>query len=391
VDTEARYLLRLADGREATLTLARASTVVAIDELRVSAFDLCGRPYARIDQAWTYRRGLDGRLLQKGVGAAGRVLRLLAPEDGASVIAAARNDALEVMEALAAAPVPAEASARLRRIATMDKTAPASDAARFASLYRGVGILPPDQYLAVVLEASEGCSWNACAFCELYRGVAFRVKTAADFQTHADDVHAYFGDSLALRRSVFVGAGNALAAGPSRLLQLLAIARARFGGRPLYAFSDVWATDRKGTDAFREYARLGLRRVYVGLETGDAGLLDWLGKPGDPEQAVELVRSLHAAGIAVGVIVLVGAGGDAFAAAHERNTARVVQRMGLDCRDLLYFSEIIASPSGEYTRRAGRDGIHPLDERQCAAQRQAIAAHAAGPRHARYDLRQFVY
>ena len=46
-----------------------------------------------------------------------------------------------------------------------------------------VGILPPDQYLALVLQATEGCSFNTCTFCDLYQH-PYRVKTADEFRAH---------------------------------------------------------------------------------------------------------------------------------------------------------------------------------------------------------------
>ena len=58
----------------------------------------------------------------------------------------------------------------------MDAAALRDDAARFLAASGPVGILPPDQYLALVVRVTEGCSWNACTFCSLYRDVPFRWK-----------------------------------------------------------------------------------------------------------------------------------------------------------------------------------------------------------------------
>jgi radical SAM superfamily enzyme YgiQ (UPF0313 family) len=184
-------------------------------------------------------------------------------------------------------------------------------------------VLPPDQYLALVLQATQGCSWNACTFCDLYRGIPFRVRTPAEFAEHLLAVGDYFGESLALRRSVFLGDANALCVTHDRLLPLLTLAgRLRSASGGVFAFVDVWTGNLASIEEYREYARLGLRRLYVGLETGDLGLLSWLGKPGRPQQAWSLVARLHAAGIAAGVIVLVGAGGDG-SGGGPRGTAEV--------------------------------------------------------------------
>jgi radical SAM superfamily enzyme YgiQ (UPF0313 family) len=138
--------------------------------------------------------------------------------------------------------------------------------------------------------------------------------------------------------------------------------------------------------------------VYVGLETGDPGLLAWLGKPGSPQDAGDLVGSLHEAGIAAGVIVLLGAGGERFAEAHVTATTEVLAAMGLGPDDLVYFSEFADDPRLDYGRRAaGAPDLEPLPAARNAELRQAILAGlrprdpARPPRSATYDVREFIY
>jgi radical SAM superfamily enzyme YgiQ (UPF0313 family) len=136
----------------------------------------------------------------------------------------------------------------------------------------------------------------------------------------------------------------------------------------------------------------------VGLETGDPGLLSWLEKPGRPEHAVELVGALRAGGVAVGVIVLVGAGGERFDQRHVARTADVLSAMRLGPDDMIYFSEYVDDPSLAYGRHAaGAPELQPLPPERARAQRDAItrsfrpADATRPPRRAGYDIREFVY
>ena len=52
----------------------------------------------------------------------------------------------------------------------------ATDISRFHQIYKPISILPPDQYQALVLQATEGCSFNTCTFCALYRDRRFHIK-----------------------------------------------------------------------------------------------------------------------------------------------------------------------------------------------------------------------
>jgi hypothetical protein len=136
--------------------------------------------------------------------------------------------------------------------------------------------------------------------------------------------------------------------------------------------------------------------VYVGLESGDPGLLRWLEKPGTPEDAVSLVRALHEAGIEAGVIVLLGAGGTRFAEPHIAGTSRVLAEMDLGQRDVLYLSDYVADPSLAYAARAADAAdLVPLGPaetgRQFARIARALEECGARSRLARYDIREFVY
>ncbi len=399
----------LPDGRPATLLLGDASTVLSVDDTLVSSWDLAGRPYALVRESGTYRRGLDGGLLWKRESGAGgpRVRRRLSAEEGASTVEAARREAEQALCPLRGSEKPgpaglsipaAQAIDRLRRIVAMDVPALSADAAHFLAASGPVGILPPDQYLALVVRVTEGCSWNACTFCRLYRDVPFRGKPPDELAAHVAALREYFGRSIALRRSVFLGDANALCLAHDRLFPLVERVAREFPGTPLFSFVDAWTGPRKDVAEWRAYAALGLKRVYVGLETGDSGLLAWLEKPGSPQDAVDLVGTLHDAGVAAGVIVLLGAGGERFAQAHADRTAETLTAMRLGPNDLLYFSEYVDEPGLAYGRRAaGAPDLLPLSPERNAQLRRSILAQvrpadpARPPGSATYDLREFIY
>ncbi len=89
----------------------------------------------------------------------------------------------------------------LARAAAFDCPAADGDLLQFRELYHDIPILPPDQYNALVLLASDGCRYNKCTFCNFYRGVPYRPRTWDEFRQHVDAAVAYYGPALAARRT----------------------------------------------------------------------------------------------------------------------------------------------------------------------------------------------
>ena len=236
-----------------------------------------------------------------------------------------------------------------------------ADARRFGEIYRPVSILPPDQYLALVVQATEGCSYNQCTFCDFYRDRPFRVKSADELRAHIAAVQAFFGPAIGLRKSLFLADANALVVPMPRLrawLDVIAEARILSVDAGIFSFMDAFDVQRKTADEWAELAARGLRRVYIGMETGDDGLLRWLRKPGTAADVSDAVSLLKRAGIAVSVIIMTGVGGERYAEAHVCGTITALNAMPLGAGDIVYFSPFVAQPGSEYGR-SGRNRARP--------------------------------
>lgn len=245
------------------------------------------------------------------------------------------------------------------------------------------------------MQATHGCSWNRCTFCDFYRGRTFRARTPEEFAAHARAVRDLLGGGALLRRRIFLADGDALVMSNTRLLPLLALARDAFPGRPVGGFVDVFAGQGKVSAEWADLAAAGLERVQVGIETGHDPLLAWLDKPGSAAQARDFVASLKAARLSVSVILLCGAGGDRFGRRHVEDTAALIEALPLAPGDVVYLSPFIERPGSAYAARSRADGVRALSSEEIEAQhralRDAVRRAHPGVKAARYDIREFVY
>jgi radical SAM superfamily enzyme YgiQ (UPF0313 family) len=395
-------------GQTVTLNLQPGSLTVAFDEQTVLAYDRAGRLWSAFFHGVTFRRGLDGGVLSKGTTRGRRERRRLSRSE-ASLVVYRSSELTRSLAESATFDTPPETSQELQsvieRAVRFTPQAARIDAAHYHRVYRPIGILPPDHYMALVLQLTEGCSFNTCTFCTFYRDRPFHIKSPDEFRAHIAAVCDFMGESLALRRGVFLADANALVVPQRALTPLLELVeeelRRHAAGTKyasplqLFAFLDGFSGRKKSAEDYAELASLGLKRIYIGLESGHDPLLAWLRKPGHAADAMQAARAIKAGGVNVCVIVLLGAGGVRFAEGHVRDTIAAINAMSLGESDLIYFSEFVALPGQPYGRIAQAEQIEPLSAEQMQTQRREIVSglRFAGqpPKLAAYDIREFVY
>ena len=342
---------------------------------RVLSFDREGRPYHYFRQGLTYKRALEGSLhlrFREGE----RRRRRLSQEEALAVY----EEVLDLARRHLRDETRRREVLRWTPEALLDPTP-----YRRAYLWP-VSILPPDAYLSVVLQATTGCTWNRCAFCAFYQDRPFRKRNGAEFREHVEAVLDLLGRGRLLRRGVFLGDGNALAL-QEPLLPLLEEVGRRFPGEPILGFLDLFTGVKKEAPWWERLAALGLKRVYVGLETGHPPLLALLHKPGHPKEAISLVGVLKRAGLSLGVILMVGAGGRAYGEAHREDSLRLLSQLPLDRGDIVYLSPFQETPGTPYAAL----GLEPLPHLEAELSLWAEAIRKMGLKAARYDIREFLY
>lgn len=373
------------------LSLKDHSTAVSPDRRTVYSFDLEGRPVSWYERDRVFKRSLASRVFgRERVAGRKRYWQVSEAE------AAERFEG--ILRAVGRAPLQSldhPTTERIERVLSWSPERLLAERQRFDLAYRPITILPPDQYLAVVLQATFGCSWNRCTFCNFYQDRPFTTRTEDEFRGHCGQVRDLLGRGERMRKRIFLADGNSLTLSNRRLRPLFELAREAFPGRGLYGFIDVFTGERKSVDEWRELRKLGLRRVYVGLETGDDTLLSWLNKPGSAAEALEFVIDLKRADLRVSVIFLVGAGGDRYAADHVDHTLDLTVQLPLGRSDVVYLSPFQRHEGSVYRQRMIEQGVRSLDAHEVALQYTELRGgiRRANPRIrvTRYDLREFIY
>ncbi|MFQ6113078.1 MAG: hypothetical protein ACE5NG_03195 [bacterium] len=393
------------------VNLKRQAISVSINTFTVYTFDLLGRLVTAFRSGHTFRRSLDNQVMEKwSVSVKGQKKRVrlwlnlnkrraflqsihelfrqlfcLVQQSQFEILATDAKDVDEITQELLVA---------FDKIQFFDFWRLEKDARRFNSIYRRVGILPPDMYLSILLQATEGCPYNKCDYCTFYKGQAFRIKSEVEFQQHILAVKEYLGNSIPLRKYVFLGEANALDISQSRLISIFDEINKQFifsepgvksdnnstlpTVQGIYSFLSPFNRNQKSANDFGELRARNLRRVYIGMETGCDELSEFLNKAGKVEN-------------------LLGAGGDKFYDSHVRETTKAIKEMNLGIGDIVFFSPIIQFPGTAYSNKISAQNICPLTEEEIETQKNDMLKGFGFPRDvnspkvALYDINEFVY
>jgi radical SAM superfamily enzyme YgiQ (UPF0313 family) len=188
--------------------------------------------------------------------------------------------------------------------------------------YERMIIRPPSEANSLLLPVTIGCSHNKCTFCGTYLGVKFRIRPLEDIKRDIDEVAQNYSWSL---RRVFLEDGDAIIAPQPRLAAVLKYLNEQFPNlERIGSYATPQAALIKSVDELKELNRLGLKIVYMGVETGDEELLEKINKGANYDQIVEAGRKIKKAGITLSVTVILGLGGIEGSQNHALKTAQIL-------------------------------------------------------------------
>jgi radical SAM superfamily enzyme YgiQ (UPF0313 family) len=217
---------------------------------------------------------------------------------------------------------------------------------------------PPSEAGSLILQVTNGCSWNRCTFCEMYTQPQkrFRPKAQQDIEREL----IALAQAGAAPRRIFLADGDAMTLSFRRLKLILeAIRRYLPETRRISSYCLPRNLKSKTVGELAELRALGLELFYVGCESGDDRVLQRVSKGESFDSSLAALQKIKAAGARSSVMILNGLGGQRYSEQHAVNSARLMSAAQPD-----YLSTLVVSfPMGEARFRAGFDGEYePLDQ-----------------------------
>ena len=183
---------------------------------------------------------------------------------------------------------------------------------------------PPAEANSAIIQATIGCSWNQCAFCEMYTSKSFRIKKFTDLQTEIALLAKYYRGV----KKVFLADGNAFVLSANHLIPILQEINTKFGKlQRISSYALPKDIASKTPAELKEIREAGLKLLYIGIESGDDELLNRIHKSETFNSSVDGILKARGAGIDVSVMVLNGLGGKNYSEQHAINSAKLVNQI----------------------------------------------------------------
>lgn len=219
---------------------------------------------------------------------------------------------------------------------------------------------PPSEAKSLILQVSNGCSYNRCSFCEMYTAPQKKFKPKAIDELEKE-LAAVAAQTPGVRR-FFLADGDAMTLSIRRLKEILEKINQYFPNlERVTAYCLPRNLKKKSVEELAELRELGLSMVYVGCESGDDKVLECVEKGETFETSKDALLKLKAAGIKSSVMILNGLGGRKFSEQHAINSAKLMNETQPEFVSTL----VVSFPMGEERFRSGFDGDYePLTQEE---------------------------
>lgn len=192
--------------------------------------------------------------------------------------------------------------------------------------YEGVVYRPPSEARSLIIQVTIGCAHNTCTFCNMYKAKEFRIRKMPEIMADLEEAAA--SPFARYIEKVFLADGDALVIKTEDLLTILNRVRELFPQVTRVAsYGTAQDILRKSEEELRALSGAGLGIVYVGAESGDDEILQYINKGVTAEEVIAAGQKLKRCGIQTSVTLISGLGGRGRVERHARSCAELISRM----------------------------------------------------------------
>lgn len=209
-----------------------------------------------------------------------------------------------------------------------------------------------------LLQITQGCTHNKCAFCTMYRDTEFRMQPAEWIEEDLRELR----DTVPDARTIQLLSANPLCMTYDRLMPILEKIREYLPKMEhIYAATRVTDIRNKTVSQLKRLREMGLGEISLGIESADDATLDMVNKGYHASDIREQCAKLREAGIDFWMSFLNGVGGKEHSTDHALRSAEVFS----ECRPMVIGTGgLVLFPGTPLIGYAERGLFTPLSEKE---------------------------
>ncbi len=183
---------------------------------------------------------------------------------------------------------------------------------------------PPHEAFSVIIQATSGCTYNKCKFCNLYQGECFHMSSVEEFEEDLAEIKSY---QPYARRIFFTGANPFAMSYENLKIRALTVRDYLIKCQNIAMFASIRDIMPKSIEQLKKLRALGINGLSIGMESGDDETLNLVDKGYTSADIVEQLAKLDEAGIEYYLVYMTGLAGKGNGKRNALNTATVLNQI----------------------------------------------------------------
>ncbi len=231
-------------------------------------------------------------------------------------------------------------------------------------------IRPVDEADSLLIRTTRGCPWNRCTFCSLYKDMKFSVRPVDEIKKDISAAEQYFNGHPF--ETCFLQDGDSFVMRSKDLIDILKTLKKAFPSlKRISSYGRAQTMVKKSPSVIKEICDAGLNKLYCGMESGSAKVLEMVKKGITPESIISSARMARQAGMNTTQFIIMGLGGTQLSEDHALETANVLNQINPDHIRILTIG--VKPGSGLDRQRVQKKFALPGETRMIAEQRLMLA------------------
>lgn len=225
---------------------------------------------------------------------------------------------------------------------------------------------PPYEAHSVIIQATIGCTYGKCRFCNLYKDECFRMSPMEEFEADLAEIKMYQPDA----RRIFLTGANPFAMNYENLkLRALTVRDYLIKCRTIAMFASIRDIKDKEVWQLKKLRAMGVNGLSIGTESGDDDVLLQAGKGYTADDIRRQCGKLDEAGIEYYFVYMTGLAGKGGGYRNAVNSAKLFSSLN---PYFISVDSLTLFPDTELYRMGQRGVFTPAGEKERLLELQTL-------------------